>query len=83
MDKRYRRVQWGPHGERVRTAPANWRKPIIWNKHFAAFQAEHGRRQQAAIGQHRIAPADLGVMREEGHAEGLEQGAQRIGLAGL
>lgn len=46
MDVRYKRVQWGPHGERVRTSPANWRNPIIWNKHFAAFQAKHGRRQR-------------------------------------
>lgn len=32
MDKRYGRVEWGPHGDRVRTAPANWRKPLAWNK---------------------------------------------------
>jgi protein gp37 len=32
MDKRYGRVQWGPHGERVHTAPANWRKPLQWAK---------------------------------------------------
>lgn len=32
MDKRYGKVQWGPHGERVRTAPANWKQPIKWNK---------------------------------------------------
>ena len=30
MDTRYGKVQWGPHGERVRTAPANWRKPRQW-----------------------------------------------------
>lgn len=30
MDLRYGRVKWG--GERVRTAPENWRKPIAWNK---------------------------------------------------
>ena len=41
------------------------------------------RRQQAAIGQHRIAPADAGVMLEEGHAERLEQRPQRMQLAGL
>ena len=46
MDKRYHKVEWGPHGERKRTAPSNWRNPIIWNKHFAAFQAAHGRRQR-------------------------------------
>lgn len=32
MDKRYGRVQWGPHGERVRTSVANWRKPFQWAK---------------------------------------------------
>lgn len=25
-------VQWGPQGERKRTSPANWRKPITWNR---------------------------------------------------
>ena len=32
MDHRYGRVQWGPHGERVRTSVANWRKPRQWAK---------------------------------------------------
>ncbi len=32
MDKRYGKVQWGPHGERVRTAPANWKQPLKWNR---------------------------------------------------
>ena len=32
MDKRYGRVDWGPHGVRVRTSDANWRKPVAWNK---------------------------------------------------
>jgi protein gp37 len=30
MDLRYGKVKWG--GERVRTAPANWKQPIKWNK---------------------------------------------------
>lgn len=30
MDHRYGRVQWGPHGERIRTSVANWRKPYKW-----------------------------------------------------
>jgi protein gp37 len=34
MDLRYGRVQWG--GERVRTAPANWKQPVKWNKIAAA-----------------------------------------------
>src|ERR1700742_1244127 len=32
MDKRYGKVQWGPHGERKRTSEANGRKPLQWNK---------------------------------------------------
>lgn len=30
MDKRYGRVQWGPHGERKRTSEANWKLPLRW-----------------------------------------------------
>lgn len=36
MDHRYGKVQWGPHGERVRTAPSNWKQPSKWNKDAAA-----------------------------------------------
>jgi protein gp37 len=32
MDKRYHRVEWGPHGERKRTSEANWKKPRQWAK---------------------------------------------------
>lgn len=32
MDKRYGKVQWGPEGTRVLTSPANWRKPLAWNR---------------------------------------------------
>ena len=32
MDKRYHRVQWGPHGERVRTSESNWKQPLRWAK---------------------------------------------------
>lgn len=32
FDHRYGKVQWGPRGTRVRTSPANWRKPITWNR---------------------------------------------------
>ena len=46
LDTRMHRVVWGPHGERIRTSPANWRKPIHWNAHHDAFFAEHGRRQR-------------------------------------
>ena len=34
MDLRYGKVKWG--GERKRTAPANWKQPIKWNKDAAA-----------------------------------------------
>jgi hypothetical protein len=27
MDKRYGRVQWGPHGEREGTSEDNWKNP--------------------------------------------------------
>jgi protein gp37 len=30
MDKRYGKVEWGPHGERKRTSVENWRKPRRW-----------------------------------------------------
>lgn len=36
MDTRMHRVNWGPHGERVRTAPANWKKPLKWDREQAA-----------------------------------------------
>ena len=32
MDTRYGRVKWGAGEPRSRTAPANWRKPLQWNK---------------------------------------------------
>lgn len=30
MDHRYGKVKWGPHGERLRTSVANWKKPLLW-----------------------------------------------------
>lgn len=36
MDHRYSKVKWGPQGERVRTSPANWKKPLQWNKQAKA-----------------------------------------------
>ncbi len=32
MDTRYGRVKWGAGEPRSRTAPANWRKPVQWNR---------------------------------------------------
>lgn len=39
-------IEWGPHAERHRTAPATWAKPIAWNARAAEFEAQHGRRQR-------------------------------------
>lgn len=36
MDHRYKKVEWGPEGTRVRTSAANWKKPSQWNKQAAA-----------------------------------------------
>jgi protein gp37 len=46
MAGRLKVVQWGPHGERVRTKPANWSKPLTWNRRHDEFFAQHGRRQR-------------------------------------
>jgi protein gp37 len=35
MDKRYGRVAWGAGNDRSRTSPANWRKPIQWDREAA------------------------------------------------
>lgn len=32
MDHRYKKVQWGPQGTRVKTSVEMWRKPYRWNK---------------------------------------------------
>jgi protein gp37 len=37
MDKRYGRVQWGPHGERKRTSEDNWKKPLVWQRERTAI----------------------------------------------
>lgn len=39
-------INWGPGAPRRRTSPANWRKPLVWNKADAEFFAAHGRRQR-------------------------------------
>lgn len=46
MDLRYGRVTWGAGEDRARTSPANWRKPIQWQKAAPAFMVEHVRRQR-------------------------------------
>lgn len=30
--ERWGKVTWGPHGERRRTSPENWKKPLKWNE---------------------------------------------------
>jgi len=44
MDHRYKKVQWGAHGERKRTSEQNWKKPIQWNAQARAFRKENGHR---------------------------------------
>ena len=39
-------INWGPGAPRRRTSPANWKKPIAWNKAHAEFFTQHGRRQR-------------------------------------
>lgn len=36
MDARLGRVEWGPHGVRQRTSPANWSQPLKWDRDAAA-----------------------------------------------
>jgi protein gp37 len=42
MADRYGRVEWGPHGSRQRTSPANWKKPLAWDR----AAAKDGRRDR-------------------------------------
>jgi protein gp37 len=35
---------WGAKGERKRTSPANWKKPLQWQKEAADFEKTHGHR---------------------------------------
>lgn len=41
MADRYGRVEWGPHGARSRTSPANWRKPLAWDRAAAKAGVRH------------------------------------------
>src|SRR5438132_6003952 len=40
MDHRYKKVQWGAHGERKRTSEQNWKKPVQWNAQARTFRKE-------------------------------------------
>jgi len=46
MDHRYHRVQWGPHGTRVRTSPQNWRGALAWQRRHHDFFRVNGRRRR-------------------------------------
>lgn len=41
MADRYGRVEWGPHGARQRTSPANWRRPLVWDRAAAKAGERH------------------------------------------
>jgi len=41
MDNRFGGGHWGPGALRRRTAPANWRKPLKWEREQAALWAEY------------------------------------------
>lgn len=41
MADRYGRVEWGPHGARQRTSPANWRKPLAWDRAASVAGERH------------------------------------------
>ena len=46
MNARRGWTEWGPHGERRRTSPTTWKKPLSWNASATQFQDGHGRRQR-------------------------------------
>ena len=41
MDRRYGRVKWGPHGDRVRTSSGNWQKPRQWDRAAKLARVRH------------------------------------------
>lgn len=46
FDHRFGQVKWGPGNPRRRTAVANWRKPLQWERSHDKFFAEHGHRRR-------------------------------------
>lgn len=46
FDLRKHRAKWGPGNPRSRTSPANWKKPLQWDRQHAEFFADHGRRRR-------------------------------------
>ena len=63
MDKRWGKVHWGAGQPRVRTSPANWRQPLLWEREHQAFALMHGRRRRvfcaslADVFDNEVAPA--------------------------
>lgn len=41
VDHRFKQVQWGPHGERLRTSDQNWNQPLRWAKNAAILGERH------------------------------------------
>ena len=62
LTNRYGWTQWGPEGERVRTKPANWRKPLGWNRQAG----QEGRR-------HRVFSASLADIFDNQAPEGARE----------
>jgi protein gp37 len=63
MDKRYGRVEWGAGKARARTAAANWRKPVQWDRQpFVECPLCHwrGERRGAAGARQAQCPACFG-----------------------
>lgn len=46
FDLRKHRAKWGTGNPRSRTSPANWKKPLQWDRQHAEFFAAHGRRRR-------------------------------------
>jgi protein gp37 len=46
FDLRKHRAKWGPGNPRSRTSPANWKKPLQWDRQHEQFFAEQGRRRR-------------------------------------
>lgn len=43
---RTQQVVWGPGKPRHRTGPANWGKPVAWERSHLSFELAHGRRRR-------------------------------------
>jgi len=83
-------IKWGAGQARYRTSEATWKQPLAWERHHAAFYAQHGRRQRvfcaslADVFDNQVDPqwrADLfGLIRQTPHLDWLLL-TKRIGNA--